>query len=58
MVAPTSAPGELSYVSKEKTSVKIAFTDDEVYGMKVFTSSTFASYADRMSRINDEFMYF
>jgi len=52
------APGELSYVSKEKTSVKIAFTDDEVYGMKVFTSSTFASYADRMSRINDEFMYF
>lgn len=44
------APGILSYVTKEKTSIKIAFTGDEMHGMLVFTSSTFTTYADRMKR--------
>jgi hypothetical protein len=44
------APGNLSYVTEEKTSIRIAFTGDEMYGMKVFTASTFAIYADRMKR--------
>ncbi len=44
------APGNLSYVTEEKTSIQIAFTGDDMYGMKVFTASTFAIYADRMKR--------
>ena len=44
------APGNLSYVTKEKTSIRIAFTGDDLYGMKVFTASTFLIYADRMKR--------
>ena len=44
------APGVLSYVTEEKTSIKIAFTGDEMHGMLVFTSSTFTAYADRMKR--------
>ena len=44
------APKELSYVTKEKTSIKVAFTGDEVYGQKVFTASTFVIYVDRATR--------
>ena len=44
------APSVLSYVSDEKTSIKIAFTGDEMYGVKVFTGSTFLRYIDRMKR--------
>ncbi|MBR2930899.1 MAG: hypothetical protein IKC32_06685 [Clostridia bacterium] len=44
------APGMLSYVTEEKTSIKIAFTGDELYGIKVFTASTFERYAERMMR--------
>ncbi len=60
----TPAPASVSYVTEAKTSVQIAFTGDEVYGMKVFTASTFFRYADRQSRIPkkpkrvDEFDYF
>ena len=44
------APSVLSYVSDEKTSIKIAFTGDDMYGVKVFTGSTFLRYVDRMKR--------
>lgn len=44
------APASLSYVTEKKTSIQIAFTGDDMYGMKVFTASTFAIYADRMKR--------
>ena len=44
------APGVLSYVTKERTSIKIAFTGDELWGIKVFTDGTFIRYAERMMR--------
>ena len=44
------APGDLTFVTEEKTSIRVAFTGDEMYGMKVFTASTFMRYADRESR--------
>ena len=49
LMCPT--PSAVSYVTEEKTSVQIAFTGDEVYGIKVFTASTFQRYADRQSRM-------
>ena len=52
------APGNVSYVTESKTSIKVAFTGDEIYGQKVFTATTFASYADREAHKNDEFKYF
>lgn len=44
------APGEVSYVTEEKTSIKVAFTGDEVYGRKIFTASTFENFVDREAR--------
>lgn len=44
------APGEVSYVTEEKTSIKVAFTGDEVYGRKIFTTSTFENFVDREVR--------
>ncbi len=44
------APNEVSYVTDEKTSIRLAFTGDELYGYKVFTASTFAIYAEREAR--------
>lgn len=44
------APRELTYVSENRTSIKVAFTGDEVYGMKVFTKTTFANFIDRDTR--------
>lgn len=41
------APGSLTYVTEQKTSIKLAFTGDELYGQKIFTATTFAAYADR-----------
>lgn len=52
------APYEVSYVTEEKTTIKLAFTGDEFYGIKIFTASSFVSYADRETRKNDEMMYF
>ena len=52
------APFEVSYVSEEKTTIKLAFTGDEFYGVKIFTASSFAAYADRETRKNDAMMYF
>ena len=51
-------PSEVSYVTKEKTSIKLAFTGDEIHGIKIFTPSTFAAYAERATRENDGFVYF
>ena len=44
------APTEVSYVVKEKTSIKVAFTGDEVFGRKIFTTSTFEIFVDREAR--------
>ena len=44
------APNEVSYVTKSKTSIKVAFTGDEVHGQKIFTASSFASFAERVCR--------
>lgn len=41
------APGEVSFVTPEKTSIRVAFTGDEIYGTKIFTASTFISYVER-----------
>lgn len=52
------APNAVSYVTPERTRIKLAFTGDEFYGMKVFTGSSFVAYADRRTRKDDEMMYF
>ena len=44
------APRELTYVSPERTSINVAFTGDEVYGMKIYTRTTFSNFIDRSSR--------
>ena len=44
------APRELTYVTEERTSIKAAFTGDEIFGSKVFTKTTFANFIDRDSR--------
>lgn len=52
------APNEVSFVTEEKTSIRTAFEGDEMYGVKVFTGSSFISHADRETRKNDEMRYF
>ena len=44
------APGEVSYVTEERTRIEVAFTGDEIYGARVFTKTTFASFIDRLTR--------
>ncbi len=44
------APSQLTYVTEERTSIKLAFTGDELYGQKIFTASTFITHADREAR--------
>ena len=44
------APRELTYVTEKRTSIKVAFTGDEIYGMKIFTKTTFSNFVDRESR--------
>ncbi len=44
------APRELTYVTPEKNSIKVAFTGDTVMGVRIFTRSTFANFIDRSSR--------
>ena len=43
-------PLEFTYVTKEKTSIKLAFSGDEVDGFRVFNAKNFLAYADRQSR--------
>lgn len=52
------APNAVSYVTPEKTNIKLAFTGDELNGMKIFTGSSFVAYADRQTRKDDDMMYF
>ena len=44
------APAEVSYVTEEKTSIRLAFTGDTLYSYKIFTASTFVTYAERKWR--------
>lgn len=44
------SPHEVSFVTEEKTSIRVAFTGDTVYGAKIFTARTFLSYVDREAR--------
>ena len=44
------APRELTYVSESRTSIKVVFTGDEVYGMRIFTKTTFCNFIDRDTR--------
>ncbi len=44
------APSAVSYVTDEKTSIKLAFTGDEFRGIKIFTASSFAKFAEREAR--------
>jgi len=52
------APNTVSYVTPEKTTIKLAFTGDELFGAKIFTASSFVAYADRQTRKNDDMIYF
>ena len=52
------APNEVSFVTSEKTSIRTAFSGDDMYGMKIFTGSGFIAYADRQTRKNDATIYF
>ena len=44
------APGEVSYVTAEKTAILDAYTGDSVLGTLVFTSSTFPIFVEREYR--------
>ena len=44
------APSEVSYVLEQKTSIRVAFTGDEVYGVGIFTGTTFLNHIDRAAR--------
>ena len=44
------APHAVSYVSSEGTDIKVALTGDEVFGMKIYTGSSFVEYADAQAR--------
>ena len=46
------APHAVSYVSSEGTDIKVALTGDEVFGMKIYTGSSFIEYADVQARRN------
>ena len=43
-------PRELTYVTKKRTSIRVAFVGDEVFGIRVFTKRTLVSFIDRDSR--------
>ena len=44
------APAEVSYVTEEGNSIRLAFTGDGMQGYTVFTASTFVRYAERKYR--------
>ncbi len=44
------APANVSYVSEERTSIKLAFTGDVFLDTMIFTGSTFLSYIEREAR--------
>ena len=48
ILSPT--PLELTYVTSARTSIKLAFSGDEINGVKFFTARNFATYAEREHR--------
>lgn len=44
------APSNLTYVSDEKTSIKLAFTGDSFRGIKIFTGTSAANFLEREQR--------
>ncbi|MBR3681577.1 MAG: hypothetical protein IKL79_06195 [Clostridia bacterium] len=44
------APYEVSYVTEEKSKIRLAFTGDELYGYRIFTASTLVTFIDREKR--------
>ena len=44
------APSNLTYVSDEKTSIKLAFTGDTFRGIKIFTGTSAANFLEREYR--------
>ena len=48
------APAEVSFVTDEGNSIRLAFTGDEMQGYTVFTASTFVRYAERRYREEKE----
>ena len=52
------APADVTFVTEAKTSIQTAFTGDDMYGMKIYTASSFVAHADRETRKNDELRYF
>ncbi len=43
-------PSSLTYVSDEKTSIKLAFTGDSFRGIKIFTGTSAANFLEREQR--------
>ena len=44
------APHAVSYVNDERTGIKLALVGDELYGMKIYTGSSFVAYASEQSK--------
>ncbi len=50
------APSNVSYVSDEKTSIKLAFTGDKFRDTLIFTGSSFVRYLDREARYENGYI--
>lgn len=44
------APHAVSYVNDERTGIKLALVGDELYGMKIYTGSSFVAYASEQCK--------
>lgn len=44
------APHAVSYVLPEKTGIKVALVGDEIFGMKIYTGSSFVEYAREQAK--------
>lgn len=47
-------PAVMTYVTAEKTAIRLAFTGDRFYGRRVFGINAFARFLDRQSRSGEE----
>ena len=47
------APHAVSYVNDERTGIKLALVGDELYGMKIYTGSSFVAYVQNQSKKDD-----
>lgn len=48
------APYEVSFVTEERSTIRLAFTGDTLYGYRVFTASTLCVFIDREKRRMEE----